>query len=462
MASLGLISRTLLLVTVFASQGEHRATIDVQAIELRAQGLPPQFAAYSLLHAAPGVTAPEVLAVLRVAFDYAKRAPDEFARVSGAPMDSLEAREAIASQLGLSRVALQTDIVARLLKIDPGVARELFVQIDVHHDSGSCREDGLLDLSKYYLVATALADRGFSPDEREHLEHIAFAQRVLDAKSSAQLRGAILFASNLHTFRSPGEVAALANGIKKALRNPEVIDTEGFGLLSRTVSDVGGLIRRWPAHDADLRGALLEYLKAQGHEPRCARNAVSERWPDAQELARWNRVICGADGPNCQERLTAAQLTPKTSLTAHKISPFWKTPEAIAALNCVNRVFAVRKGVSTAASNLTDPAEGCLDLVDSWKSKPGHNPSTHEKLTLLERMTLGLPPGDQRVRGLRLFVGVLDTLDEGGTRPQIWVWYARRVPKFRTDSATESLVVDTFVSGHPELDAFVTTSPRGR
>src|SRR5215510_8543800 len=110
MTCLGLSGRTLLLAAVLAGQGESRTTVDLQTLEIRARGLPAQFAAYALWHGVPYGTTPELRAALSEAFDYATRAPEEFPRVSSGPIDSVEFREATASQLGLSRMALQTAV----------------------------------------------------------------------------------------------------------------------------------------------------------------------------------------------------------------------------------------------------------------------------------------------------------------------------------------------------------------
>lgn len=447
----------------------HAQQLDRSALEQKASGLPPQFAAALLLQAASEYAGEDQVSLLRIAFSYGERAPDPFVLQSGVSLDSLEAKEVRGSQLGFDRLSLQARSVSQLLALDSIASKELFSRISLPHAIPSCSAPGYVDLSSYYSVAADIADRAFTAKERDNQEHVLFAQQLLNPRSSAQLGGAILFATRLRSFHTVSEKGAIATGLAQALRASDVVDVAGFGVLMRTVTAVSTAMQRLPEHSQTVRDALVVYVKAQARSKRCGSSEAVRTWPNREQLASLNRAVCGPRLRGCNEPLTASGLASSSfSADSRSLSLFWRSTEAKRALLCVDTAVGtrVRPAASESSQEKEQRAEQCLDLMDRWPTSGLRTTvPLHELLSLVERLIQSLGPGTPRFRALQKYLTLTDALDERGSEPGVWLLYARRVPTFRSEFEPENRLVANYLASHPGIAIAVDTKrhqPEGK
>ena len=298
-----------------------------------------------------------------------------------------------------------------------------------------------------------------SADDRQAGLSLVFLQRlIVDARSSAELQGAITMLQAMGY--TSAVQAGLVSTLVQTLSAGRFIDAAGFTGLQNIVAQGMKLALRTPGAGDTLVPALRDYVVRQATAPRCSgKNA----WPSDGQLAQLNRTLCQRQQTtgDCPFIVTARQVAMTTVDSGHSlasIGAFYDSENGKTAAAAFRRInfdpgTQQRLKVGSRDAEWLQACEDLLWTLRQWKPTPDDRTLVAmAKAYPLQRLIELLPPVHTRGEALELFLEALADLDVDGTRPPVWFAFARPLLALATKlEGPESRRINMFVESDPVL-----------
>lgn len=135
----------------------------------------------------------------------------------GLQVDTRAGYKAMAFDMGLDKLSIQSRAVLQMISLDAFRARTMFQQIELPRNKQLACEDSLVaDLDLYYQAMLAVAERTFSKEEQKNKAHVLFmAERLEHLQSVTELSAAVR--SIVSAKLPPADLVWMARVITQAL-----------------------------------------------------------------------------------------------------------------------------------------------------------------------------------------------------------------------------------------------------
>jgi hypothetical protein len=306
----------------------------------------------------------------------------------------------------MDRLSLESSAVTEMLKIDPSMAKELFLRMQLPlAKRAACTDVFLQDPSTYYVLLGKIVNEAFSVQERHEERHL----EMLGAKIR-EMNSPLELASMAEVLRSTplsiDERSLLTAEFSHALANMELDDRSFSFTLAQTDKDLHNLIGASSSMGSGteaLAAAYRTYLARGFAEARCA-DAVRNDGFARNVVERFNKELA-RDGESNLRRFETKDVKPEKVLGEAEIPAFNPSIDQL--------------------------VEKILDLLFPNNEEDGVDPKITEaaKLDIILRMfeeiepTVGEDQDSYLMRKGLAFAGVITSMPAGPDRDKLLLRY---------------------------------------
>ena len=286
------------------------------------------------------------------------------------------------------------------------------------------------DVSDFYRVLAEVAEKGFTPEQKQREEHLALIERHLRAiRSPVQVfaTAEMLARLRLPTPHLERLLTGFAEALTKVVADDRALDSHGYSNARQGLANLAQAARACAPCDKALLTAWRKFLMAQLSGARCA-DTVFDR--NGQPLPLHGLAKDFNNLLNLTQLeiapLTLEDLKPLKVLERRQVHDHWKTTQGRAALlglkelrfgPMAQQLENQKQGIQSKPYSLEQRQSlewnrrlnDFLAELDRWK--PEHEPTEadyfHQKCIAYMALAELLPPGVLRERLLGEYVGFL-------------------------------------------------------
>jgi hypothetical protein len=421
---------------LFAAEDQSRTKLpplpkEIETLVATARSAPPEIFADAMVHMVEGGKIPNMgwqKALLQDAFTAAQQAhePVRLISVPGLATDTRASFRGRAGDWQLDALSLEVRVLRTLLTVDRPSARQLFQAIPhVRLDAPACEDPLIADASAYFDVAGALAQSAFSPEEKKQSAHAQFLIGVLAGATT------------------PAEMAGFAHALAAVDLNPSEMEVVA-GAMEAKLDALPANYRSFAVKIDDLADGL-DFFGARAKAQGVATTALG---------AAFRRfVVAQMKGARCKEDLDQATHFASTlpvkylgelaPLTTDEMKPS-KHGAQFEAKNYFDADHS--KELADSLNRLRFPSEGrpyseeqrstgtwkvlfsdFLRDFQAWSPSGTEIDILHQRLTVLRWLIELTPPGEDRIRVLRMCVAALQAGGADRQSPAEWFWQAKSI-----------------------------------
>ncbi len=300
----------------------------------------PELAASSLMNIAklPEITGEWRAELYEEAFRLANKVqkPVKLRGLPGSEADTRTGSLADAyAYLKMDRLSLQSSAISQLIPLNPGKARELWVEMQKPSlPPQNCGAGLVYELADYYAAMSAVAQKTFSPEEIQTGEQTRFlAQQINALASPAEIPATAKLISELDL--SPTQLSQLATALLHAMEKMEPDGRNFSRYAEEIVATLQPLAQRCQQKgigNMGLLGSLRVYLVRQLRAVRCADSLFVEGNPRGLpgSVNAFNALLTKPENADVYSNLkpiSEDEIKPLKIESAPVYIRYWQTPQ---------------------------------------------------------------------------------------------------------------------------------------
>jgi hypothetical protein len=422
-----------------------------------ARSAPPEIFAGFLVRLVEGGKIPSLewqKVLLQDAFTAAQQAhePVRLIPVTGLPTDTRASFRGRASDLQLDALSLEARVVRVLLTVDRASARLMFQSIPrVRGDAQACEDPLVTDASAYYEASGAVAQSAFTAEEKRQSAHVQFLIGVLSGVTTpAELAGMAHALASVELQRPEFEIVASA---LEAKLDALPVNYRSFALKIEDLADgldfFAARARAQGVSTSGLGAAFRRFVVAQMKGPRC-----EEDLNQATNFAGTMPVkYLGELAPLTREEMKPSKRGPK-----FEAKSYFDADRSKDLADSLNRLRFPAEGQPFSEEQRSTGTwkvmfADFLRDFQSWSPSGADIDVLHQRLTVLRWALELTPPGEDRIRVLRMCVSALQAGGADRQSPAEWFWQAKSI--WSAAGVDQQKVADAYsASGIPGLQVF--------
>jgi hypothetical protein len=484
-------ARLLLLLSLsraIAAQDLPQLPAETLSLLQEVRALDPEFSADNLLRLAGSRVIPDPAwkrQLIEEAFKAGGRAPLPYRRLG---IGSTDARASRAYRdNGLEALTLQTRAVDAMLELDAHRARAMFEEIPSPQvPAMTCQDVGTPVLTAYYSAAARVLDRGFTPEQREKLQHMQVLKRVIDLmQSPAHVTPAVklIFTANVTPDQRQELVSSFAGMLPRINGTSRVFSSTMFqlvpvsaprqlppginGLPPMLDAPAGQLPPQVVAAAPLLLHALRAYIVRYVGGPRCSDDIRGGQLPTA--VNDFNYLVSALDPVAATYKpISQDEAKPARDAGTYESDEWWQSSrskqvlDALKWLNHGNRNLPGNARFFTLEERMSQEWNthfvDALRLLEGWKESEESSPDDWFGMVSEAYETISelAPPGRQREVVMARYLNFMETHYASVANHNLWFTQLHNQWRSKDPWMVEQLMN----SGNPVISAYSKVSRR--
>ena len=324
----------------------------------------------------------------------------------------------------LDRLSLQSSAITEMLKIDPNIAKDLFLRLTPPAPKRpACTDVFLQEPSTYYSLLGKIVQTAFSAQEKREARHVELlSAKIREMNSPLDLApmAAVLRSAPL----SVDERNWLNAEFSFALANMELDDRSFSFSLPQTDEEIHGLITASSAMGVatePLVGAYRTYLARGVSEARCG-DAVKDNDFTTNVIGRFNKELA-RDGDSNLSRFEARDLKPEKVLGEPQIPSF--TPSVHQLVEKILDLMFPQNGDDEGDQKSAEAAkvDGILRMFEEIEPAVGEDRDSYlmRKGLAFAGVIESVPAGPEREKLVARFAEFLSSAADNSEDLAVWI-----------------------------------------